>query len=83
MRKINSYAAIALIAGMVAAGAMFVAGGIHAAPGAIPDEAQNAGRTPESFPQATEDYFHDMDNGVALSKDVTPRFPGIWLRPYL
>ncbi len=28
------------------------------------DEAQKAGREAKSFPQADEDYFHDMDNGV-------------------
>ena len=33
------------------------------------DEAQRAGRTDASFPQASEDYFHDMDNGVALTPD--------------
>ena len=33
------------------------------------DEAQRAGRSEASFPQATEDYFHDMDNGVGLTPD--------------
>ena len=28
-----------------------------------------AGRTAESFPPADEDYFHDMDGGIALSPD--------------
>ncbi|TPV99514.1 MAG: hypothetical protein USCAAHI_01036 [Beijerinckiaceae bacterium] len=31
------------------------------------DEAQRAGR--ETFPQADEDYFHDMDNGVTLTPE--------------
>jgi hypothetical protein len=31
------------------------------------DEAQRAGR--ETFPQADEDYFHDMDNGVPLTPE--------------
>jgi hypothetical protein len=35
--------------------------------GKILDEAQRAGREAASFPQADEDYFHDMDNGVALT----------------
>jgi hypothetical protein len=35
--------------------------------GGVLDEAQRAGREAASFPQASEDYFHDMDNGVALS----------------
>ena len=34
-----------------------------------PDEAKQAGRTPESFTAATEDYFHDMDGGIALSPE--------------
>ena len=33
------------------------------------DEAQRAGRMEASFPQASEDYFHDMDNGVQLTPD--------------
>jgi hypothetical protein len=34
------------------------------------DEAQKAGRDTASFPQADEDYFHDMDNGVKLSPEA-------------
>ncbi len=34
-----------------------------------PDEAQRAGREAVTFPQADEDYFQDMDNGVALSPE--------------
>ena len=33
------------------------------------DEAQQVGRDAASFPQADEDYFHDMDNGVVLSPE--------------
>ena len=33
------------------------------------DEAQKAGRDDATLVQADEDYFHDMDNGVALSED--------------
>jgi hypothetical protein len=33
------------------------------------DEAQRVGRTEASLPQASEDFFHDMDNGVQLSPD--------------
>jgi hypothetical protein len=36
-------------------------------PGQVLDEAKQAGRTAASFPHATEDYFHDMDRGVALT----------------
>jgi hypothetical protein len=34
---------------------------------AVLDEASRAGRTASSFPAADEDYFRDMDSGVALS----------------
>ena len=33
------------------------------------DEAQAAGRNELSLPQASEDFFHDMDNGVVLGPD--------------
>ena len=29
------------------------------------DEAMRAGRTPQSMPAADEDYFRDMDGGIA------------------
>ena len=32
------------------------------------DEAMRAGRTPQSMPAADEDYFHDMDGGIALNR---------------
>ena len=35
-------------------------------PGAVLDEAKQVGRDGASFPHAAEDYFHDMDGGVAL-----------------
>jgi hypothetical protein len=37
--------------------------------GHVTDEAHKAGRDAASFPQATEDYFHDMDRGIALTPD--------------
>lgn len=37
--------------------------------GKVLDEARQAGRTAESFPAADEDYFADMDGGVALSPE--------------
>jgi hypothetical protein len=36
-------------------------------PGTVLDEARAANRLGTSFPAADEDYFHDMDGGVALS----------------
>jgi hypothetical protein len=38
-------------------------------PRPVLDEAQQAGRDAGSLPQASEDYFHDMDKGVALTPD--------------
>lgn len=38
-------------------------------PGTVLDEAKTAGRDAASFVHASEDYFHDMDNGVALTPD--------------
>ena len=37
--------------------------------GEVADEARLAGRDAASFPQADEDYFRDMDNGVSLTPD--------------
>ena len=37
--------------------------------GRVQDEARSAGRAPESFPMADEDYFHDMDGGLELTAD--------------
>ena len=36
-------------------------------PGTVPDEARQVSRAANSFPAADEDYFHDMDGGVALT----------------
>ena len=38
-------------------------------PGNVLDEARQSGRSAASLPAATEDYFHDMDGGIALTKD--------------
>ena len=38
-------------------------------PGHVEDEARRAGRPASSFPAADEDYYHDMDGGIALSAD--------------
>ncbi len=44
-------------------------GSLRPAVAQVQDEAQRAGRNVSSLPMATEDYFHDMDNGVALTPD--------------
>lgn len=41
----------------------------HLEAGHVRDEALIAGRTAASFPAADEDYFHDMDGGIALTSD--------------
>jgi hypothetical protein len=46
--------------------------------GHVLDEARRAGRAAASFPMATEDYFHDMDGGIALSPDEI-RGRNMWL----
>jgi hypothetical protein len=42
------------------------------------DEAQRAGRNEASLPQASEDFFHDMDNGAQLGPDEI-RGRNMWL----
>ena len=44
-------------------------GGRQPAPGTVRDEAMIAGRTAASFPAADEDYFHDMDGAMPLTKE--------------
>jgi hypothetical protein len=44
-------------------------GGREPEPGTVRDEAMLAGRTASSFPAADEDYFHDMDGGVPLTRE--------------
>jgi hypothetical protein len=48
-----------------------LAAGCKRAPksGEVQDEARRAGRSVSSFPAADEDYFHDMDGGIALTSD--------------
>jgi hypothetical protein len=38
-------------------------------PGHVLDEAKQVGRTGASFPAAAEDYFRDMDGGIALTPE--------------
>jgi hypothetical protein len=46
--------------------------------GVVLDEAKAAGRDAASFPHASEDYFRDMDNGIALSPQEV-RGRNMWL----
>jgi hypothetical protein len=47
-------------------------------PGTVLDEAKQAGRTAASFPQASDDYFHDMDGAPKLT-DAEIRGRNMWL----
>ncbi len=38
-------------------------------PGKVPDEAKTANLTSASFRHSTDDYFHDMDNGIVLTPE--------------
>ncbi len=70
MPKINLPVRTApLVAILFVAALVLCPPGTQGAPAANPDEAQRAGRDATSFPQATEPYFHDMDNGAALSPE--------------
>ncbi len=61
---------LALTRGTALLVALFLAPSVaSAAPPAPLDEAQRAGRPEATFPQANEDFFHDVDNGVQLTPD--------------
>src|SRR5258708_17525559 len=69
MRKNIFPRRIALLMGVLALAAVAFTGRAQAQTAGPPDEAQQAGRTVASFPQAKEDYCRDMDNGVAMSEE--------------
>ena len=52
------------LAALIAAGC-----GQPGRPGRVLDEASKAGRTAASFPAAAEDYFHDMDGALPLTRE--------------
>ncbi|MGH7154045.1 MAG: hypothetical protein ACREF3_08945 [Acetobacteraceae bacterium] len=66
--------AVSLLCGLIlAAGAAIAQRAGH-----VLDEAQSAHRDAASFPQSTEDYFHDMDGGIALTpQEIAGR--NMWL----
>jgi hypothetical protein len=59
----------AVIVVVIAIGAAWLAFGRGPRPGKVQDEALAAGREASTFVAADEDYFHDMDGGVALTAD--------------
>ncbi|MEA3073388.1 MAG: hypothetical protein QOD29_4834, partial [Alphaproteobacteria bacterium] len=66
MRTVIFPTRLALLIGILVAAAATPPYVLRGEDGAIAplDEAQLAGRDAATFPQAKEDYFHDMDNGV-------------------
>ena len=67
MKRLGVLAALAVLV-VLAVGALVWPRSDRRA-GEVLDEARMAGRDAASFPHATEDYFHDMDGGVALTED--------------
>ncbi len=65
----NHRRAKALTAVALAAAAVLVSA-CHRRPGDVVDEAKAAGLTPADFPESADDYFHDLDGGVALSPEA-------------
>jgi len=63
-RTVRATTALAFAGLTIACGGAF-----QPKPGTVKDEAMRAGRTASSFPAADEDYFHDMDGGLALTRD--------------
>ena len=68
MRTIIFSSRAALLLGALAAAGAFALRAQADAAGPL-DEAQQINRDVASFPQAKEDYFHDIDNGVAMSPE--------------
>lgn len=84
MSLVNFGRVLALIFGILVLG-LFALGGIGyyywaypVGSGTFQDEARLAGRDAASFPHAAEDYFHDMDNGIALTGDEV-RGRNMWI----
>src|SRR5258707_8698907 len=69
MRKNIFPRRIPLLMGVLAVAAVAFTGHAQAQTAGPPDEAQQAGLTEASFPQAKEDYFRDMDNAAAMSAE--------------
>src|SRR5258708_3681643 len=68
MRRII-FSSRALLLGSLAASVVVFALRTQAEAAAPMDEAQLINRDKASFPQAKEDYFHDMDNGLPMSAE--------------
>ena len=67
MRRMSWRVPVLLLSCLV--GAVLSGCSRHQVPGGVLDEAMQANRAAASFPQASEDYFHDMDRGVGLTSE--------------
>jgi hypothetical protein len=67
--RIRRILGIAIVVVLVAGVAWFIIQQRQPRPGHVLDEALLAGRTADTFPAADEDYFHDMDGGMALTSE--------------
>ena len=66
------------ICGLVASALLLCACDDSPEPGTVKDEATLAGRDTASFAAADEDYFHDMDGGIALTPEQV-KGRNIWM----
>src|SRR5215510_14902385 len=64
--------------GFILGGLLMAGCGEHPVPGQVPDEAARANRDAASFRAADENYFRDMDRGIALTPDEV-RGRNTWL----
>src|SRR6478735_5243356 len=59
----------AVLVAMIASLSLFACGPKEPKPGTVIDEAMQAKRSAASFPAADEDYFHDMDGALPLTRE--------------
>jgi hypothetical protein len=67
MSFLRRFVLVVVAAGLVLGAIAFAKHFFGHGGGPIRDEAMAAGRAPDSFTAAPEDYFHDMDGGIALT----------------
>ena len=69
VRELGLLFGAAVLALLALGGAAWYYGACPAGSGHVQDEARLLGRNAVTFPHVLKDYFHDMDNGVALTED--------------
>jgi len=65
----NGWRRVIALAALLCLMFLFGCGERQPQPGHVLDEAMRAGRSADSFHAADEDYFHDMDGGIALTPE--------------